>query len=101
MEAEYYYVYILYSSTHDKYYIGQTSDLETRMLFHNELSENSFTSRYRPWELKKAIPVQGRRMARKMENYIKNRRSRNYVKSLIENEDAVQRLLRRFDSSVG
>jgi putative endonuclease len=41
-------VYILFSEEHDKYYVGQTDDLERRLLEHNELSENSFTSRYRP-----------------------------------------------------
>ena len=42
-------LYILYSPSSDKYYIGQTPDLETRLLFHNELSEDSFTSKHRPW----------------------------------------------------
>lgn len=40
------YAYILYSPSADKCYIGQTPDIETRLLFHNEISENSFTSRY-------------------------------------------------------
>ncbi|MCB9296522.1 MAG: hypothetical protein H6559_25920 [Lewinellaceae bacterium] len=33
---------MLYSPSADKYYVGQTPELETRLLFHNELSENSF-----------------------------------------------------------
>ncbi|MCB9288230.1 MAG: GIY-YIG nuclease family protein [Lewinellaceae bacterium] len=35
------YVYILHSKAADKFYIGQTPDIDTRLLFHNELSENS------------------------------------------------------------
>lgn len=45
-----YYVYILYSEKFDKYYIGHTDDLERRLTEHNETSENSFTSKYRPWK---------------------------------------------------
>ncbi|MCB0611642.1 MAG: GIY-YIG nuclease family protein, partial [Lewinella sp.] len=45
------FVYILYSEGSQIYYVGQTPDLSTRLLFHNELSEKSFTSRHRPWEL--------------------------------------------------
>ncbi|MCB0550756.1 MAG: GIY-YIG nuclease family protein [Phaeodactylibacter sp.] len=46
------YVYILYSPSADKFYVGQTPDIQTRLLFHNHLSENSFTSRFRPWQLR-------------------------------------------------
>ena len=64
-------VYILFSEEHDKYYVGQTDDLERRLLQHNELSENSFTSRYRPWVLALAIAVPDRTVAIKMERFIK------------------------------
>ena len=30
-----YYIYILYSKTIDKYYIGSTSNVENRLAFHN------------------------------------------------------------------
>ena len=30
------YVYILYSRSADKYYVGQTPDIETRLLFPNQ-----------------------------------------------------------------
>ena len=97
---ETFYVYILYSPKYDKYYIGQTPDPQTRLLFHNELSKKSFTSRYRPWECKKVIPVPNRTLARKMENYIKKRKSRSYLISLIENEQTAEKLLQRLSSSV-
>jgi|GEM_PF-5101951 len=92
------YVYILYSESAGKYYVGQTPDLETRLLFHNELSKNSYTSRYRPWTLKQAIEVPNLSIARKMENYIKKRKSRNYLIRLIEDAEAVEKLRKRFDT---
>ena len=95
-----YYVYILYSESADKYYIGQTPDLETHLIFHNELSENSFTSRYRPWTLKQSIEVPNLSIARKMENYIKKRKSREYLIRLIEDAKTVEKLRKRFGISM-
>lgn len=44
-------VYVLYSLTHDKIYIGYTSNLEQRFLSHNELGKKGYTVKYRPWEI--------------------------------------------------
>ena len=96
-----FYVYILHSPSHDKYYIGQTPDLETRLLFHNELSKTSYTSRYRPWELKRAIEVENSHIAVKMERYIKARKSKAYLRRLIEDQQAMDKLISKYISSVG
>ena len=44
-------VYALYNVAHDKLYIGYTSNLEQRILSHNELGKKGWTIRYRPWVL--------------------------------------------------
>ncbi|WP_395078539.1 GIY-YIG nuclease family protein [Gracilimonas sp.] len=44
-------VYVLYSPSHEKIYIGYTSNLEQRMLSHNRLGKKGWTIRYRPWEI--------------------------------------------------
>ena len=90
-----YHVYILYSPAHDKYYVGQTQDLDLRLKFHNELSETSYTSKYRPWELKRSIPFGSRSKAVSAERYIKKRKSKIYIKSLISNEREVEQLVER------
>jgi putative endonuclease len=46
-----YQVYVLYSPSFDKIYIGHTSDLEARLRSHNEESTKGYTKRYRPWEV--------------------------------------------------
>ncbi|MFB6343545.1 GIY-YIG nuclease family protein [Saccharicrinis sp. FJH62] len=46
-----YYVYILYSKSADKYYVGSTGNIEQRLYQHNNSAVNKFTSKYRPWEL--------------------------------------------------
>ena len=44
-------VYVLYSEKHNKIYIGYTSNIEQRLLSHNELGTKGYTLRYRPWKL--------------------------------------------------
>jgi putative endonuclease len=90
------YVYILQSEKVEKYYVGQTPDLELRLKFHNELSESSFTPRYRPWKLLLAIPVNNGSEAVFVEGYIKGRKSKHYIRRLMEDPQAVAKLLRRF-----
>ncbi len=91
------YVYILQSEKVEQYYVGQTPDLELRLKFHNELSEASFTSRYRPWKLLLAIPVNNGSEAVFVERYIKGRKSKHYIRRLTEDPQAVAKLLRRFN----
>jgi putative endonuclease len=93
------YVYILQSEKTEQYYVGQTPDLELRLKFHNELSESSFTSRHRPWKLLLSIPVNNGSEAVLVERYIKGRKSKSYIQQLIEQERAVEKLLRRFNIS--
>jgi putative endonuclease len=87
------YLYILYSPSADQYYVGQTPDMETRLLFHNYLSETSFTSRHRPWHLKRAIAVSSRSEAVRLENYIKGRKSKAYKAKLANDPKTVEKLL--------
>ena len=42
-------VYILYSISFNKIYIGYTSDLNNRLLSHNLLATKGYTIKYRPW----------------------------------------------------
>ncbi|MGD1843957.1 MAG: GIY-YIG nuclease family protein, partial [Salibacteraceae bacterium] len=44
-------VYALYSSSHDKIYVGYSSNLQERLRSHNELAKKGWTVRYRPWEV--------------------------------------------------
>ena len=98
-----FYVYILFSASADKFYVGQTDNLDLRLKFHNNLSENSFTAKYRPWILKRAIPVQSRSQAVRLEKYIKRRKSKRFIINLIHDQMAVERLLHKLglSSSVG
>ena len=79
-----YFVYILYSPIFNKFYIGQTQDIETRLISHNETAENSYTSKYRPWELVYCLPVESRNLAMRIEKCIKAQKSKEFIKGLLE-----------------
>ncbi len=66
-----YYVYILYSENHDKYYIGQTNDVKARLERYNNGLEN-FTSKYIPWILVGFITKTTRAEAVVLEKKLKN-----------------------------
>ena len=79
-----YYIYILYSSSSDIYYIGYTSDFEKRFIQHNTSENLTFTSKHRPWQLK-AVYFSGNieAEAMKIEKFIKKQKSRKLIEKLI------------------
>jgi putative endonuclease len=76
-----YTVYILYSETHKKHYVGFTSNISIRIKSHNEYGKD-WTSRYRPWELiySKEFPVKTEAMA--YEKWLKSGVGREFINSL-------------------
>ena len=78
-----YYVYILFSEQRDKYYIGFTSDtLENRLRKHNS-NHKGFTGSLGDWRIVFHKTHQSKQEAYAQERYIKNRKSRKYIESLI------------------
>ena len=77
-----FYVYILYSSSSDKYYVGFTQDLEKRLARHNS-GLNRSTKSGLPWELKYSEVFETRGEAMVREKQIKAQKSRKYLEALI------------------
>ena len=94
-----YYVYIIYSPSHDKYYVGQTQDVNQRLLEQNELSEGSYTSKYRPWELRLSLPVPTRSSAIRLEAHIKGKKRRSFIEVLLSDVALQDRLIKEFSDS--
>ncbi|MBP7679079.1 MAG: GIY-YIG nuclease family protein [Bacteroidales bacterium] len=46
-----YTVYVIYSKSHNKIYIGYTSDIEQRLIAHNHPRNKGWTKRFAPWIL--------------------------------------------------
>ncbi|MEI6765676.1 MAG: GIY-YIG nuclease family protein [Bacteroidota bacterium] len=77
-------VYVLFSEIYRKIYIGQTSDLSTRLQYHNELSDDGWTKKYLPWVLLYSESCASRTEALKREKQLKTSRGRAFVWSLIK-----------------
>jgi putative endonuclease len=78
-----YTVYILYSPTIDRYYIGHTDNIERRLHEHNT-GQTRFTSiRGKPWNLLYSELYETRSLAMSREKEIKAKKSRKYIEWLI------------------
>lgn len=66
-----FFVYILYSESADKYYKGQTNNLEDRLKRHNAGSEVA-TAKGRPWKLVWSTEKESRSEAIILEKKLKN-----------------------------
>ncbi len=73
-----YVVYILFSAVLQKYYVGQTGDLERRIHDHNTGKAN-FTSKGIPWQLIHHFPCADRSEAIQLETSIKKRGIKRYL----------------------
>ena len=77
-----YYVYIIYSSSRDKYYTGYSQDPEARLIEHN-FGATTFTRRGIPWVLVYKEKCINKTAAIKRENQIKRMKSKKYIENLI------------------
>ncbi len=82
------FLYILYSPTLKKYYVGETEDLTRRLYEHkNHIFKGSFTSRASDWELKLSLNFDTLRNARQAEAFIKKMNSKKFIEKLILDSD--------------
>ncbi|NGF57028.1 GIY-YIG nuclease family protein [Parapedobacter sp. SGR-10] len=88
-----YYLYILYSESSDKYYIGQTNDVEGRLLAHNSSDRKTYTSKHRPWVLLKSFTFPDRCTAMLVEKTVKKKKSRRIIQEIIADIHTSEELL--------
>ncbi len=86
-------VYILFSVTLDKYYIGATTLLiEERLVNHNDkYYDNKYTSKGIPWNVYWYREVENMQLAMKIEQHIKNMKSRTYIENLAKYSDIINK----------
>jgi len=78
-----YFVYILYSHKLDKYYIGYSSDIESRLKKHNSISKG-FTNLGKPWILMYSEVYNSKKEAMTREKQLKNWKNRHKIETLIK-----------------
>lgn len=78
------YLYIIYSKKIDRFYIGESENVNDRLFQHNnKLFKDSFTCKANDWELKCAIEFQNIIHARRAEAFVKKMKSRRFNEELI------------------
>ena len=84
-----YYIYILFSASSDKYYIGHTPDVQKRLKEHNNPSTpNKYTAKHLPWVLASFFKISSDRgEAMIVEKFIKKQKSRIFLAKLIAEKD--------------
>jgi len=95
------YVYIMYSSSLNKYYVGYTSDsIEGRMEKHIEsyYGNKKYTSKTSDWILFLSFECASEKQARQIELHIKKMKSRVYIQNLKMYPEMIERLKLKYDS---
>ncbi len=76
-------LYILYSPSIDRYYIGIAEDVQRRLRQHNSPGSKSWTARGKPWALVFSHAFPDRLTALKVERELKRRRSRKLIEKIV------------------
>jgi putative endonuclease len=81
-----YTVYVLFSPTFQKIYIGYTSNLIERFKSHNQLSTKGWTRSFRPWLVIYNDFYETKNEALRREKNLKSGRGREWIWSRIKNQ---------------
>ena len=89
------FVYAIYSEEADRYYIGETSDLDRRIKWHNiHEFESASTKNVSDWKLKWRMECATIEQGRRIEKFIKSMKSRKFIERLLADDGTW--LLERF-----
>jgi len=75
-------LYILWSESAQRYYVGQTTDVEQRLAAHNS-GRSRWSKRGVPWQLVFKKECADRSGARRLESFIKRQKSRRFIEDVI------------------
>ena len=77
-----YHLYILYSKSLDRYYIGQTKQVEKRLIKHNK-GHSRATKTGIPWELVFSVSFESKTESLRAEKWLKKMKSREITEQVI------------------
>ena len=78
-----FYVYILFSPSLNRYYVGHTGQLDDRLFRHTNSGSKS-TKAANDWQLVYSETYPSRADAMKRESFIKKQKSRRFIEMLIQ-----------------
>ena len=86
------YLYIIYSQKLDRYYIGQTKQVDKRLIKHNK-GHSLATRGGVPWVLVKAVEFESKSQGIIAENWLKKMKSRRIIEELVEDKMDIKRII--------
>ena len=90
------YLYIIYSESINRYYIGESPDAEIRLGQHNNHYFNTnFTNAANDWKFSLKYRCQNREQALFLEKFIKRMKSRVFIQKIIENPEILSEILKK------
>ena len=93
-----FFVYIIYSSSLNRFYTGTTDDVGRRILEHNSNKyADSFTSKGIPWGPFLEIECKSSEQAYKVEKFIKQMRSTTFIRRLKNDPDFLAAILQNVE----
>lgn len=91
------FVYIIYSPSTDRFYIGETMDLEGRVIQHQTHQySGGFTSLADDWAIILYFECSDRSQALNIESKIKKMKSKKHIRNLIQYPDLRQKYESQF-----
>ena len=81
-----FFLYILFSESINKYYVGSTSNIEERLKKHLS-NHKGFTSRVKDWQVVYFEKFENKSLAAKREKQIKSWKSRKMIEHFIESKE--------------
>ncbi len=85
-------VYILHSKTLNRFYIGYTSNLEERLIFHSNSDSKKFTYKASDWVLFYTIACDSKVQGLQIEKHIKTMKSKTYIENLVKYPEMSKKL---------
>ena len=76
---------VLHSKKYDEIYVGYTSNLQQRLLSHNELATKGWTIKFRPWKIIYKEEFETKSEAMKREKQLKSYQGRTFIRNLLDN----------------
>ena len=87
-------LYIIYSKSGDKFYIGETNDTSVRLVKHNNHNyKGSFTKIASDWEIVLDYECLTKNDALFLETFIKRMKSKKIILKIIENNEILKDVL--------
>jgi putative endonuclease len=88
------FVYVIYSEQANKYYVGETDNIELRLSKHNNHSyQDSFTKIAEDWKVVLLFNCVSREQAIRLEKFIKKMKSKVFIQKVIINPSILEDII--------